>query len=62
MGIKSQHWLVLHENPWITWGTNHGNLTQIARKINEKDIRVIELKADLQKNMCHSWKSQSSQG
>lgn len=50
MGIKKpNNWLVLHENPWITWGTNHGNLTQIARKINEKDIRVIELKADLQK-------------
>lgn len=50
MGIKKPNkWLVLHENPWIAWGTNHGNIAQISRKMNEKDIRVIELKSDISK-------------
>lgn len=38
---------VLHENPWITWATNHGRLNQLYKRIGEKDSRVIELNADL---------------
>lgn len=50
MGIKRPNkWLVLRENPWIAWATNHGQLGQLYRKINTKDPRVIELNTDLSK-------------
>lgn len=50
MGVKKpNNWLVLHENPWITWATNHGQLGQLFKKINEKDRRVIEIQSDLVK-------------
>ena len=50
MGIKKPNgWLVLHENPWITWATNHGRLGELFRQIEKKDARVIELASDLTK-------------
>lgn len=50
MGVKKpNNWVVLHDNPWITWATNHGNLNQLYRKIEGKDPRVIELNSDLTK-------------
>ena len=50
MGIKKPNgWLVLHENPWITWATNHGKLNQLFRNVVRKDPRVIEIQADLSK-------------
>lgn len=50
MGIKKpNNWLVLHENPWIAWSTNHGQLNKLHKKIINKDDRVIELKPELTK-------------
>lgn len=48
MGIrKPNNWLILHDNPWITWATNHGRLGELFRQIEKKDSRVIELNSDL---------------
>lgn len=50
MGIKKPNgWIVLHENPWITWATNNGKLNELFRNIIRKDARVIELQSDLNK-------------
>lgn len=50
MGVrKPNNWLVLHENPWLAWSSNHGQLNQLYKKIKDKDARVIELNADLVK-------------
>lgn len=50
MGLKKPNgWLVLHENPWIEWGTNHGKLETVFRLLSKKDPRVIELNAELNK-------------
>lgn len=50
MGIKKpNNWIVLHENPWIPWATNHGELRMLFRRIKLKDDRVIELHSDLEK-------------
>jgi hypothetical protein len=50
MGIKKPNgWVVLHDNPWITWATNHGKLNILFNNIVNKDARVIELQADLTK-------------
>lgn len=54
MGLsKPNNFLVLHENPWITWATNHGQLNILFRKISQKDPRVIELQTDLSK-ICNT--------
>lgn len=50
MGIKKpNNWLVLHENPWITWATNHGKIETVHRLAHKKDTRVIELNSELSK-------------
>lgn len=50
MGIKKpNNWVVLHENPWISWAINHGKLNVLFRQIKAKDKRVIELASDLSK-------------
>ena len=50
MGVKKPNsWLVFHENPWVAWSTNHGQLNQLYKKIQDKDTRVIELNSDLSK-------------
>ena len=50
MGIKKPNgWVVLHDNPWITWATNHGKLNELFRQINKRDARVIEIQSDLSK-------------
>ena len=50
MGIKKPNgWVVLHDNPWIRWATNHGKLNILFKNIHAKDPRVIELDADLEK-------------
>ena len=48
MGIKKPNgWVVLHDNPYITWATNHGKLNTLFNNIERKDTRVIELQSDL---------------
>lgn len=50
MGIKKpNNWLVLRENPWINWATNHGQLGQLYDKIIAKDPRVIDITTDITK-------------
>jgi hypothetical protein len=50
MGVKKpNNWVVLHENPWIAWATNHGKLNTLFNNIAKKDSRVIELQADMVK-------------
>lgn len=50
MGIKKPNgWIVMHENPWITWATNHGKVANLFKLIMRKDIRVIELNSELAK-------------
>ena len=50
MGIKKpNNWMVLRENPWIAWATNHGQLNQLFSKIKAKDERVVELSNDIAK-------------
>ena len=50
MGVKKpNNWLILHENPWISWATNHGQLGQFFRKVKSKDSRVIEIQSDISK-------------
>ena len=50
MGVKKpNNWLVLHENPWISWATNHGQLNQLFRKVKAKDPRVVEISSDISK-------------
>lgn len=50
MGLKKPtNWVALHENPWITWATNHGKLNILFKNIVKKDPRVIDVNADLQK-------------
>lgn len=62
MGIKKPNgWLVLHDNPWITWAVNHGNLNQLFRHITNKDARVIELQSDLMKICTTLARAKSSQ-
>lgn len=50
MGVKKpNNWLVMRNNPWICWGTNHGKITQVYKKIIEKDERVMDVASDLDK-------------
>ena len=50
MGLrKPNNWLVLHENPWITWATNHGKIETLFRLAHRKDARVIEINSELSK-------------
>lgn len=50
MGLrKPNSWLVLHENPWITWATNHGKIETLYRLAHRKDPRVIEINSELSK-------------
>ncbi len=50
IGVKrTNNWLVLRDNPWIAWATNHGQLLQLYKKIKTRDARVIELNPDLEK-------------
>lgn len=50
MGVrKPNNWLILHDNPWIAWATNHGQLGQFFRKVKSKDSRVIEIQSDISK-------------
>lgn len=50
MGLrKPNNWLVLHENPWITWATNHGKIETLFRLAHRKDTRVIEINSELSK-------------
>ena len=50
MGVKKpSNWVVLRENPWIRWATNHGRLNELFRQIAKKDPRVIEVNADIVK-------------
>lgn len=50
MGIKKPNgWLVLHENPWITWATNHGKVETLFKLVSKKDSRVSELNGELNK-------------
>lgn len=44
---KPSNWVVLHENPWINWGTNAGMLSLVFTNIKKKDARVIELNSEL---------------
>lgn len=50
LGVKKpNNWLILRENPWITWATNHGRLNELYRSIKKKDSRVVEISYDLDK-------------
>ncbi|MBR1455050.1 MAG: hypothetical protein IJ593_10490 [Lachnospiraceae bacterium] len=50
MGVrKPSNWLILRDNPWIGWATNHGKMTQLFRQIMKKDPRVIEIYYDITK-------------
>lgn len=50
MGIKKPNgWVVLHDNPWIAWGTNHGKIEQVHRLAVRKDARVVDIKSELSK-------------
>lgn len=50
MGIKRpNNWIILHENPWICWATNHGKMSQLFSRINSKDSRVMELDSEIAK-------------
>jgi hypothetical protein len=50
MGLKRpNNWLVLHENPWITWATNHGKIETVHRLATKKDPRVIEIGPEISK-------------
>lgn len=61
MGVKKpSNWVVLHENPWINWATNHGRLNELFRTISRKDPRVIELNTDLVKICSTIAKAKSS--
>jgi len=40
---------ILHDNPWINWATNHGQLNILYKKIASKDERVIGIKEELNK-------------
>lgn len=54
MGIKQpNNWLVLRDNSWIAWATNHGQLDMLHRKMGSKDARVLEIKSDVSK-ICAS--------
>lgn len=49
-GLKKPNgWLTLHDNPWIGYACNHGQMTQVYRKIKSKDSRVIEIHYELNK-------------
>lgn len=50
MGVKKpNNWLLLRYNPWIGWATNHGQLLTLYKKMVEKDMRVVDIAADLNK-------------
>lgn len=54
MGIsKPNNWMVLHENPWIGWATNNGKLSVLNKRMGEKDVRVADIKADIDR-ICSS--------
>lgn len=62
MGIKKPNgWVILHDNPWIRWATNHGKLNVLFKNISAKDPRVIELEADLSKICSTIAKAKTSQ-
>lgn len=46
---KPNGWLILHDNPWVAWATNHGELNQLYRVISKKDSRTIGLDNELNK-------------
>lgn len=50
IGVKKPNgWLTLHENPWIAYGCNHGDMNTVYKKIKSKDKRVIEIYYELNK-------------
>lgn len=48
-GIKklSKNLVVIRYNPWIAWGTNHGKIVEVYKKISQRDKRVLDVSKDL---------------
>ena len=50
MGIKApNNWMILRNNPWIPFGTNHGKIVDVFKKMKDKDTRVIDIASDIEK-------------
>ena len=61
MGVKKpSNWVVLHENPWITWATNHGKLNSLYKNVLKKDPRVIEIHNDMSRICTAIMKAKTS--
>ncbi len=49
LGIRNPNkWMVLRNNPWISWGTNHGKIVSVFNQMKKKDIRVIDIASDIE--------------
>ncbi len=50
MGIKKpNNWLLMRYNPWVDWGTNHGQIVHVFEQMKKRDTRVIDVATDLEK-------------
>lgn len=48
IGIKKpNNWLVLHDNPWITWATNHGEMPKLFQQMKANNKELMDIRADI---------------